>query len=135
MIIIMIKQIKRLLKRWLQCYIMYRHNEGMNEHNTFLFKNITLSSLLLEKIEIGCKREREKDRETKNSDTDQRRSAIFTHISLDTLILYSELHLAFLLLSWGPTAPTTSVARRCFCPDFDVAPTGWQWPSMTDRLT
>ena len=49
--------------------------------------------------------ERDRDRETKDVDTDWWRTAILTHNFLTTLILYSGPYLALLLLSWcGGTA-------------------------------
>ena len=44
-------------------------NEWMNDKNSFLYKNISLSLFLHEKSEIGRKRERETETEMKDSNT------------------------------------------------------------------
>ena len=105
-------------------------DEGMRDNNNFLYKIICLSSILLERSEIGCEREREREIDAKDSDFDWWRTAILTLFLIHVVILYSGPYILFLwqeVLHQALPDPTTLVLADCLLTVW--IPSAWQ----TDR--
>ena len=98
-----------IIKVMMLCSISYQ----MKNHNTFLYKNITVSSLLLEKSEISCKYERETN--MKHLNTDWQRTAIVTLSLTHIVILYwgpNAFASLMEVLNWGPAGVHRPLSRH-----------------------